>query len=132
MRSRFFLTEALALIAGFLIIVTQAFGSGAAEWIGFGCGVAALAVCASLLVDSARRHRGPSWLALASVGLVIAGWNIVASLVFSAPAAIWLMFGNGCGLLALALAGLTLHEVSTERVVHSLEVGDSAREQVGA
>jgi hypothetical protein len=66
------------------------------------------------------------------VGLVIAGWNIVASLVFAAPAAIWLMFANGCGLLAIALAGLTLHEVSTERVVHSLEVGDPSRERVGA
>ncbi len=132
MRSRFFLTQALALIAGFLIIETQAFASGPAGWIGFGCGIGALVVCASLVVDSARRHRGPTWLALPSVGLVIAGWNIVASLVFAAPAAIWLMFANGCGLLAIALAGLTLHEVSTERVVHSLEVGDPSRERVGA
>jgi hypothetical protein len=35
-------------------------------------------------------------------------------------------------LLALAVAGLTAHELSTERVVHSIEVEDSTARQAAA
>ncbi len=34
----------------------------------------------------------------------------------------WLSFAGALGVLALSLIGLTVHELSTERVVHSLEV----------
>jgi hypothetical protein len=50
----------------------------------------------------------------------------VETLVFSTAAVQWLTFANGCALEALALGGLVLHELSTERVVHSIEVVASA------
>ena len=49
----------------------------------------------------------------------------MAHLVFSGATTRWLGFADGCGLLGLAIAGLVLHELSTERVVHSLEVIDA-------
>lgn len=47
------------------------------------------------------------------------------SLVFGGATSRWLSFADGCAMLALAVVGLVLHELSTERVVHSLEVIDS-------
>ena len=41
----------------------------------------------------------------------------------------WLGFASGVALVALAFTGLTIHELSTERVVHSFEVHPSARER---
>jgi hypothetical protein len=139
MRSRFFMTLALAAGAGFLVVETQGFSPGPAAWIGFGVGSALTVMCAALLIESGRRHYGPAWLAIPALGLVIAGWDVVSSLVFADPTAKWLVFANGCGLVAMALAGLIVHELSTERVVHSLEIGEGAlgerterRERVGA
>ena len=36
----------------------------------------------------------------------------------------WITFGAAAGMLGLAIAGLTVHELTTERVVHSLESAD--------
>jgi hypothetical protein len=54
-------------------------------------------------------------------------WMVVASAVFTARALTWLSFGEGLGVVALALAGLTAHELSTERVVHALAIEDRRR-----
>jgi hypothetical protein len=130
MRLRFFITLALALSAGFMIVETQAFAAGTAAWLGFAVGIGATVLGGGLLYDSLRHRRGPAWLAVPGIGLVIAGWDIVSSLVFADPTAKWLVFANGCGLLAASLVALVLHEVSTERVVHSLEFGER-RAEVG-
>jgi hypothetical protein len=53
----------------------------------------------------------------------------VASLVFAGSTITWLGFASGAAFVALALTGLTLHEVSTERVVHSIEVRAATPEQ---
>ena len=34
----------------------------------------------------------------------------------------WLGFASAVALVALAIVGLTIHEVTTERVVHSIQV----------
>jgi hypothetical protein len=66
----------------------------------------------------------------AVIGL-LGAWMIVASMVFGGLVITWLGFASGVALIALALAGLTLHELSTERVVHSFEVRAPERELAG-
>jgi hypothetical protein len=41
--------------------------------------------------------------------------------VFSGTLMAWLTFGAAAGIVAIGVAGLIAHELSTERVVHSLE-----------
>jgi hypothetical protein len=57
---------------------------------------------------------------------------VVESLLFTGATLTWLSFGAAAAIAALALAGLTLHEVGSERVVHALEVREAQRHEVGA
>jgi hypothetical protein len=106
-----------ALVAGFLVVVSQAFAPTAIEWITFGGGVFFIVTATLRLVDSGLAHR------LVHAGIVTLGVLIVIeSLLAAGPALVWLSFAGALAVLALSLIGLTLHELSTERVVHSLEV----------
>ena len=58
----------------------------------------------------------PRWPALFEVR------SVKTHSVFSAGTSRWLTFADALGLIVAALAGLAVHELSTERVVHSLEV----------
>jgi hypothetical protein len=69
-----------------------------------------------------ERIQIPLWDLLAFTVGAIGAWNIVQSQVFGAGAVKWLSFADGLALLGLSLAGLLVHELSTERVVHALEV----------
>ena len=71
---------------------------------------------------------------LETLTCVIATWTIVATLVFPTAAARWLVFASACAHVALSMASLVIREVTTERVVHHLEVSEptSGREPVGA
>jgi hypothetical protein len=46
---------------------------------------------------------------------------ILESLLAAGSSVIWLSFAGSLGVVALALTGLTIHELTTERVVHSFE-----------
>jgi hypothetical protein len=47
---------------------------------------------------------------------------VIESLLSLGSTLVWLSFAGGLAVTGLALVGLTLHELSVERVVHSLEV----------
>jgi hypothetical protein len=114
----------LALGAGFLIIETWAFGSGAVAPIGFAMGIIlTLLALGAFAAGRMRERRAFRMLpALAALG---GAWEILATVgIFSPGTERWLAFANGCGILALALGALTLHELTTERVVHSLKVAE--------
>jgi hypothetical protein len=130
MRSRFLTNVVFVVLGGFLAIASMAFGVPEFTWLMFGVGIAALALAAPAVTVLAR---GRSQRGLDGVIGLLGAWTIVASMVFGGLAITWLGFASGVALIALALAGLTLHELSTERVVHSFEVRTSAteREPVG-
>lgn len=124
MNSRY-LTNAVLLIAGaFLVVVSQAFGVNVFMWLMFGIGVLAVLEAGAILVS----RRGLPQRGLDSIIGILGAWTIVASLVFSGSVVTWLGFASGVAFFALALIGLTLHELFTERVVHSIEVRTAAAE----
>jgi hypothetical protein len=59
---------------------------------------------------------------------VVSAWTIVASQVFSQATVQNLTLASSLAIAALSLIGLTIHELSSERVFHSLEVGTGRRE----
>src|SRR6266480_1925464 len=58
-----------------------------------------------------------------SAGLA-ALWSLVAALAFSGTLLTWLIFADALAVGVLALADLTAHEATTEKVVHQLDVHD--------
>ena len=125
MSSRYLTNVVLVVLGGFLAVAAMAFGVPVFTWLMFGAGIAALALAAPTVTILARgrAQRGLDLM----IGL-LGAWTIVASMVFGGIVITWLGFASGVALIALALAGLTLHELSTERVVHSFEVRTSAPE----
>ena len=119
MRSRF-LTNAVFVVLGVVhAIASMAFGVTEFTWLMFGAGIATLALAAPAVTILAR---GRPQRGLDGILGLLGAWTIVASMVFGGIAITWLGFASGVALVALALGGLTLHELSTERVVHSFEL----------
>ena len=105
--------------------VAGVLGLATFEWLMFGIGAVAVLMSATILL----RARGVAQRALDALIGILGAWTVVASLEFAGSTVIWLGFASGAGLVALALIGLTLHELRTERVVHSLEVTTAAERE---
>jgi hypothetical protein len=118
MNSRYVTNIGLALMGGFLVVVSQAWSVSVFMWLMLGIGAAALALAGSIALPG----RGLAQRILDGITGLLGVWTIVASLVFSGTVVTWLGFASGVALIALAVIGLTLHELYTERVVHSFEV----------
>lgn len=109
------------LAGGFLAVAAVAFTAPTAGWVGFGVftGLTVLGGLGAVLARQTGARIGHGVLGL--VGL----WALIAALVFSGPALTWLVFADALAVALVAIADLTVHEMTTERVVHQLEVRDT-------
>jgi hypothetical protein len=118
-----FLLDSLFVVAGaFVTVASMAWAAGTAGWTAFGVsvGITVLAATSAALAKKTAHRFGHGLIAL--VGL----WSLVAALAFSGTALTWLVFADAIAVGVLALADLAVHEATTERIVHSLEVRDPA------
>ena len=122
--SRFLLDSAIVVAAAFLTVASMAWSSGRAGWTAFGVsvGITALAAVSAAMSRTTSRRLGHGLLATLAV------WSLIAAVAFTGTALTWLVFADAIAVGVLALADLAVHEASTERIVHSLEV----REPVAA
>jgi hypothetical protein len=118
MSQRFISNVALAVAGAVGVVASQAFSAGVTGWLMFGISLGALALLAVVQRDRARG--GIQRLLDLLVG-VLALWSAVASVVYNGTTLTWMSFAEGLGFVALGVIGLVVHEVHTERVVHSLE-----------
>lgn len=125
MNSRYLTNIGLAILGGFLVVASQVWSPSVFMWLMLGVGAAAVALAGSIAISG----RGLSQRTLDGIIGVLGAWTIVASLVFSGTVVTWLGFASGAAFVALAVIGLTLHELYTERVVHSFEVHSPAGER---
>jgi hypothetical protein len=121
MSTRYLTNLILALVGGTLVVLSQAFSVGLFMWVMLGVGIATIVISAPAI---AYPSRGSIQRGLDYAFSLLGAWTIIASVVFGGAAVTWLGFASGIGLVALAVFGLTAHELSTERVVHSLAVSD--------
>ena len=120
-----FLLDILFVVAGaFLVAASMAWSAGTAGWTAFGvsAGVTVLAAASAALAKTASRRLGHGLLGL------VALWSLAAALAFSGTALTWLVFADAIAVGLLALADLTAHEATSERIVHQLEVRDTSRD----
>jgi hypothetical protein len=118
MRIRFAYNMLLTVIAGFLVVATQAFLPVTVAWLTFAIGAAAVLLGAGAVAMRA----GMIQRILGIVVLALGAWTVIASLVFAPTVVVWLGFASALALVALGITGLVAHELKTERVVHSLAV----------
>lgn len=101
-----------------LAVVAMGFAAPTAGWIGFGVFVGLMIIAAGSAIASRSTSRK---IGHGLIGLV-ALWSLIATLTFSGVALTWLIFASAIFLGVCALGDLTAHEVTTENVVHRLEV----------
>src|SRR5579875_1776290 len=111
--ARFAIGNVIVIVGAFLAVVAMAFSAPVTGWIGFGVftGLTLLAFASGAAVSKIGRKGVYALLGL--VGL----WSLIAALVFA----------GGIAMAVIALGDLTAHEVTTENVVHRLEVTAPAR-----
>jgi hypothetical protein len=121
---RFIMDSLFLLAAAFLVVASMTWSAGVAGWTAFGVstGITVLAAASAVLTRRNSVKAGHGLVAVAAL------WSLVAALVFSSTVLTWLVFADAIAVGVLALADLTAHEATTERVVHQLEV----RERVAA
>jgi hypothetical protein len=116
-----FMLDSLFVIAGaFLTVIALAWSAGTAGWTAFGVstGIAVIAAASAAMTKKSSHRYGHGLIAL------VALWSLIAALAFSGPALTWLVFADAIALGVLGLADLAVHEATTERIVHQLEVRD--------
>ena len=123
MRIDFISRLALLLVAGFLIVATQVWGAGTIEWLFIVGGIVMIALAAGAFGEVP----GPQRTLDALLG-VLGVWSIVQAIVFTGSTLEWVSFTTAAVAALLATVGLTIHELTTERVVHELSVIDPARD----
>lgn len=128
---------AVAMMGALVVALSFAFSTGtlghpSVRWIAFGVGIAAICTSLGLLAERSLVHdrrglydglRGR----IASIGVtgvvaIVAAALIVTMVIFAGDTARWLAFALGCGLAGFSLLGLGVHELTTERVRHELEL----------
>ena len=122
--SRFLLDSLFVLAGAFLTVASMAWASGTAGWTAFGvsAGVTVLAAASAARTKKTSQRVGHGLLS------VVALWSLIAAVAFSGTALTWLVFADAIAVGVLALADLVVHEATTERIVHSLEVRDPAHD----
>ncbi|HEX6452458.1 MAG TPA: hypothetical protein VF060_23730 [Trebonia sp.] len=120
--ARFMLDSLFVVAGGFLAVASMAWSAGTAGWTAFGVstGVAVIAAASAVLAKKTSHRLGHSVIALTGL------WSLVAALAFSGSALTWLVFADAIAVGVLGLVDLAVHEATTERIVHQLEVRDFA------
>jgi hypothetical protein len=129
-----FLAMGNLLGGGFLLVAVFAWDPATAAWLGFAISIPLLLFGLAMAYSALRGGAAVGErIGVTTLGLItsaIAAWTIIASLVFAPSTARWLIFASACAHVVLSMASLVIREITTERVVHHLNVAD--RESLAA
>lgn len=116
MHARFAQSSALVLAGAFLVVASQVFVPATTAWLAFAIGVGSLLAAAVPFALGARSRT----LALDGLLAVLAGWTVVASLIFAGTTVQWLSFAEGAAFAAVGVAGLAADHLLLTRQVRQL------------
>lgn len=117
MRTNFASRLALLLVAGFLVVATQVWTGGTLEWLFIAGGIVMIGLAAIGISAPSGAQRALDGL-IALLGV----WSIVEAIAFEGSTLKWVSFWTALAGAAVAVIGLVIHEMTTERVVHELRV----------
>ncbi|MDA0164350.1 hypothetical protein OM076_29035 [Solirubrobacter ginsenosidimutans] len=117
MRIEFFSRLALLVVAAVLVVASQVWSGDTLQWLFIAGGLVMVVLAAAPGVAGTSRQR-----ALGGIVAIVGIWSIVLAVIFTGDTLMWVSFATAVGAGLLAIAGLIDHEMSTERVVHELQV----------
>jgi hypothetical protein len=117
MSTKYLTNMFVALAGGFLVVASQTFATSTVSWLALGIAVAIVAIAVVAQLD---RSRGIDQRILDVATIALGAVTIVLSRVFNGSTVMWLSFAEALGFVALAVAGLTVHEVDEWRLEHHL------------
>jgi hypothetical protein len=108
------------------------------RWIAFGVGIAAAVAALGALLERGLLREGlggsddgPSGRAaamrLTAASAAVAIAMIVTMVVYTGTTARWVAFALGCALVGVSLLAAVMHEITSERVRHELEIATPPR-----
>jgi len=118
MSSHYLTCLPIAILGGFLVVVSQAFGPPVLGWVAFGVAIGVITIPVLAQLD---RQRGRVQRVIDAGIVALGALLIVFGLVGSGTAVTWLTFAFALGLVTLGVTGLTLHDVAIWRGQHRLE-----------
>lgn len=119
------LALAVGAAGAFLAVATYAFAAATAVELAFAVSIG-MVVAGGLMAYTRRGRAHIGFPIIGGLLSVVAAWTVVATLVFPTTTALWLGFASALAYCGLSIGALILGEVTTERVVHHLRVGDHA------
>jgi hypothetical protein len=119
MRLNFISRLALLTAGSFLVVATQeaVWAGNTLKWMFVIGGALAILVAGADAMHDALEQRGLDFLTA-----LVGAWMIVEAFALSQSDLKWWAFGSAAAIAGLSAIGLTIHEWSTERVVHELRV----------
>jgi hypothetical protein len=125
MSIRYLSNLAIGAAGAFLVVATQAFSPNTISWLAFSIGVVAALVATASLILVRDRVQQVTAITTGVLGILM----VAMSRIFALNVVSALALAGGLALVAIALVGLTAHELRAERVVHELTLGDDVEAQ---
>jgi hypothetical protein len=120
----------IGVAAAFLVVATAAFPPSAITSLAFAISIGTLVLSGG--IGYVYRRHIPT-LVTASATVLVSGWTIVATLVFSEATIQNLVFASALAISGLAIAGVTEHELSRDRLLaHSAEGASERKSKLSA
>jgi peptidoglycan/LPS O-acetylase OafA/YrhL len=104
----------IGVASAFLVVATTAFSISTTASLAFAISVGTLVVAATV---SYRYRKDVATLSTGVATALVSAWTIVASVVFSQSTVQDLALAGGLAVAGLAIAGMTEHELASERAV---------------
>jgi hypothetical protein len=106
------------LVGGFLVTSVYGFNPDTSTDIGFALSIGVCVLGFAMgyigfLSSKTNERIGLGVLGYSTAAL--AAWTIIATQVFDPDTAQWMVFGSGCGHIALSAAGIITHEATATR-----------------
>jgi len=106
------------LVGGFLCVSVYGFSPETSTDLGFALSIAVcvLGIAMGYIgLQSSKTNERISLGVLGYATAALAAWTIVATQAFDPETAQWMVFGSGCGHIALSVAGIITHEATSNR-----------------
>lgn len=133
----------IAIAGAFIVLMTYALNApettyDTLRWLAFGVGVAAAAMALGALLQRIVLRDGPgavegegpgrlAAIALTGTSLAVSAGMVVTMAIYTTSTLRWIAFALGLGLVGASLLAHLIHELTSERVRHELEVSTPAR-----
>lgn len=106
------------LVGGFMVTSVYGFSAETSTDIGFALSIAVACLGVAMGYIGLRSSKTNERIGLGVLGYAtaaLAAWTIVATQAFDPESAQWMVFGSGCGHIALSVAGIITHEATATR-----------------